>query len=867
VQLLVILETFALVAAAWVMWRRSRTATPSHARAFWGVILALALYVISNVLAAEVLNRLAGAGLNRPATVLLLMQAVRCLLLAWAVWCWLLVVRPRLKRSWRGVMILLAFILVVLLPDAAAGGIVLMILPLLRLRWTRNIHGWSRFGLTIALAVLTIAMWLRSDATLSEGTARIDVVMGAASPLTETDGELPALASAMVTLAAPWEHAIQAMLVLIRLQVALAFLQLLVVPIRLRGLSIKRRFTVTLAMFRFIPGTLGLIFIALVAYLGIGLHRASVIQHTFDATLERCLQAADALLDSSTSGARIPARDATVAGEPAYAVVRDLEWVTVPPDSNGEGRQEWEARVRSWSPGTPGQVLETNLFAEIDADSSIGLAETEGLLFLRAARIRRDGDRGVGTEVYVAVDSTYLAALARRLQSDVRVDVSARVYIGEGNVEVVGREAGGWTDSSFTITAPFQREVITDDFWERRYYLARTFLPVGNWLDELGDNRIGAVQLQLYTTLRGLWQSLTSNPIILTSQLLAVVILAGIALLFFIVELSAVRTGRSIIKGIVSDLNTLTVSARKFGEGDLAHRVELSGKDEMGQLAATFNSMAANIETHQEVLLEKERLEADLSVARDIQQRMLPQSPPLIPGLDVAGLSIPSREVGGDLFYFLPVSGGRLGLTIGDVSGKSVPAALLMSNVLAALKSEARIVDAEDEILAHLNRLIVEQVEPGRFVTFFYGVVDPTRHALRYACAGHNPPLVMSADGTARWLEEAGVPLGVMAESTYASVEAALEPGDVLILYSDGVTEAQRASIAGDGDSDDDSDEPGEDTEFFDERRLETAAREARGRPASAIVAHIMDSIRAFTDGAEQSDDVTLVVVRMTAEE
>jgi len=260
------------------------------------------------------------------------------------------------------------------------------------------------------------------------------------------------------------------------------------------------------------------------------------------------------------------------------------------------------------------------------------------------------------------------------------------------------------------------------------------------------------------------------------------------------------------------------------------------------------------------VLLEKERLEADLALARDIQQRMLPQSPPSIPGLDVAGLSIPSREVGGDLFYFLPLANGRLGLTIGDVSGKSVPAALLMSNVLAALKSEARIVDNEDEILNHLNRLIAEQVDLEQFVTFFYGVVNPAAQTLRYACAGHNPPLVMRPSGEAEWLKEAGRPLGIFAESTYKPVEAALQPGDVLVLYSDGVTEAVRATEA--PQEDDDSSPPGE-SEFFDEDRLETAVRDARDKSATEIISYIMDAIRTFTEGAEQSDDLTIVVVRV----
>jgi sigma-B regulation protein RsbU (phosphoserine phosphatase) len=450
-----------------------------------------------------------------------------------------------------------------------------------------------------------------------------------------------------------------------------------------------------------------------------------------------------------------------------------------------------------------------------------------------------------------------LARVARRIQSDVRIDVSPRVFIGESSVQVVGDEDLEWADSSFTVGAPFPRVATSDDIWERGMFLARNFLPVGNWLDVFGGStRVGAAQLRLSTTLRGLYQSLTGNTMVLTSQLFAVIILVGIALLFIIVELSAVRTGRSIVKGIVNDVKNLTVAARKFGEGDLSHRVELSGRDEMGQLAATFNSMAENIEQHQEVLLEKERLEADLAVAREIQQRMLPQSSPTIPGLDVAGLSIPSKEVGGDLFYFLPVSAGRLGLTIGDVSGKSVPAALLMSNVLAALKSEARIVDKEDEILVHLNRLIFEQVEPGRFVTFFYGVVDPEAHMLRYACAGHNPPLIIRENNETEWLQESGVPLGVLPEATYSPAEIPLNPGDVLVLYSDGVTEAQRAT------SPESETEEGSD-EFYDEHRLEASVREARTMSSSAIITHVMESIRAFTDGAEQSDDVTLVVVRM----
>jgi serine phosphatase RsbU (regulator of sigma subunit) len=546
--------------------------------------------------------------------------------------------------------------------------------------------------------------------------------------------------------------------------------------------------------------------------------------------------------------------------ERAVAVMRGLEWRETGPDT--AATTTWVARTRASSPRASGAILDSNFFAEMPADTAVGLVESDGALYLRAARMRRSGERARGCEVFVAVDSLYLAGIAAKIQTDVRIDVSPNVFVDESSVQVVGDDADAWADSSFTVEAPFFHDVDAGSFWQRNYYLARTFLPVGNWLESpLEGNRMGAVQLKLYTSPHGLVESLTSNALVLTSQAFAIAILVGIALLFFIVELSAVRTGRSIIKGIVTDVKSLTEAAARFGQGDLHHRVTLSGKDEMGRLAATFNDMAANIEQHQEVLIEKERLEADLAVARQIQQRMLPQSPPIISGLDVAGLSIPSREVGGDLFYFLPVAAGRLGLTIGDVSGKSVPAALLMSNVLAALKSEARIVDKEDEILDHLNRLIVEQVEPGRFVTFFYGVVDPEQRTVRYACAGHNPPLLMRDSGEAEWLEEAGVPLGVLPDSIYTPVEKELQLGDVLVLYSDGVTEAQRATPAA---QPEDEDEPATESEFFDEHRLESAVRDARDRTAAEIVAHVMDAIRSFTEGAEQSDDLTLVVVKVT---
>ena len=213
-------------------------------------------------------------------------------------------------------------------------------------------------------------------------------------------------------------------------------------------------------------------------------------------------------------------------------------------------------------------------------------------------------------------------------------------------------------------------------------------------------------------------------------------------------------------------MTTLRIAAERFGKGELGYRLPVQGRDEFSVVAASFNDMAANLERQQAELVANERLEQDLEVARGIQQRFLPQQSPGIRGLDVAGVSVPSREVGGDLFYWFTHADGSLGFTLGDVSGKSVPAALLMSNVLAALRTTA--IDHVElaESLARTNRLIVDMFEPGRFVTLFYGEADPSAGVLRYASAGHNPPLLLRADSTQEWLREGGVPLGVLPDAS-----------------------------------------------------------------------------------------------------
>jgi sigma-B regulation protein RsbU (phosphoserine phosphatase) len=221
--------------------------------------------------------------------------------------------------------------------------------------------------------------------------------------------------------------------------------------------------------------------------------------------------------------------------------------------------------------------------------------------------------------------------------------------------------------------------------------------------------------------------------------------------------------------------------------------------------------------------------------------------------------------VGGDLFCFLTLDGGRLGTALGDVSGKSVPAALLMSNVLASLKAHAQHDVAVHTSLEHINRLLCEDNISGKFVTLFFGVIDPRAGEIRYACAGHNPPLVVSAAGVVRWLRDAWVPLGIMPEGEYKESIEKLATGDVLVMYSDGVTEAETASAdanAAEGDADSSRDE--DDATMYGEERLAATVTALRESSAAGIVEGIVDAVRQFARGAPQADDLTIVVVKMT---
>ena len=298
-------------------------------------------------------------------------------------------------------------------------------------------------------------------------------------------------------------------------------------------------------------------------------------------------------------------------------------------------------------------------------------------------------------------------------------------------------------------------------------------------------------------------------------------------------------------------------------------------RDYLRALGSLLAVAIENARLHQEEVarqrleVERRHMEQELRTARAIQERFLPGADPHVPGLDVAGTNVASEHVSGDYYDYLPLGEGRLGLVVADVSGHGIPAALLMSLLRAGLHAGG-LAGEPGAQLERLNDLLLTSTDDVRFATMMLGVLDVGSHRFRYASAGHNPPLLLRGNGRWERLTRGGLPLGMLPDRTYEEEEVALAPGDLLLLYTDGVTEASRATAVGGtapavGDTAAAAAAPGgEDArEEFGERRLTELAGRHRDRPARELTDLLLREVLAFCGREHPEDDVTLITVRI----
>jgi sigma-B regulation protein RsbU (phosphoserine phosphatase) len=323
----------------------------------------------------------------------------------------------------------------------------------------------------------------------------------------------------------------------------------------------------------------------------------------------------------------------------------------------------------------------------------------------------------------------------------------------------------------------------------------------------------------------------------------------AVGVLFLLAQIVSVVIGVSITRTLTGAVQNLYEATQRVQQGDLAHRIQVTGNDQLAELSSSFNSMTANLERLIEVEKERERLHSELEIARHVQARLFPKSAPHLRTLAISGMCQPARMVSGDYFDFLPLGDAQVALAIGDVAGKGISAALLMASMQSVLRSqlmEARSLHPRD-LVGVLNRQLYANTTPEKYATFCLGVYDDQTRLFTYTNAGHLPPMLVS-DGEAVRLEVTGTVVGAFPTMVYEERQVPLRREDLLVTYTDGITEPENAY-----------------GEMFGEQRLVEVLLKYRSEAPEEIIARTMEAVREWSACPEQEDDMTMVVARCVA--
>ena len=335
------------------------------------------------------------------------------------------------------------------------------------------------------------------------------------------------------------------------------------------------------------------------------------------------------------------------------------------------------------------------------------------------------------------------------------------------------------------------------------------------------------------------------------------VALTIVGVLFLVIEFTALVMGLALARSITGSVHELFVGTEHVRGGDLGHRITVKTRDQLGELAESFNAMTGSVRDLLRQSAEKKRLEEELRIAREIQMSLLPRDTVSIPGVMVAVACVPAREVGGDYYDFIRLSDRRLGVLVADVSGKGTSAALYMAELKGLFLSLSRIYESPKELLVQVNRIIADHIDSRSFITMTYAVLDMDRGTLSYARGGHTPLIRMRGQGNgaaAEMLIPSGLVVGLDGfESQFEALieEASLgvSQGDVIALFTDGVSEAMNPT-----------------DDLFGDDRLCRLVQENATLSAEALRDLILAEVEAFVGSADQHDDMTLVLLKIDSE-
>ncbi len=385
------------------------------------------------------------------------------------------------------------------------------------------------------------------------------------------------------------------------------------------------------------------------------------------------------------------------------------------------------------------------------------------------------------------------------------------------------------------------------------YWFALT--PAANWNNA---SQISRAVLAVHTrpsALMGVLLSARADEL----QGVLPIIFYSAAIAFLIVELVSLFIGVSLTRTITGAVHSLYEGTTRVMHSDFSHQIPVSGRDQIADLSRSFNTMTENLERLLVVAKEKERLETEIEIARQVQEQLYPKTAPALDTLRVTGKCEPARMVSGDYYDYQALSNRQLAIAIGDVAGKGISAALLMATIQAALRMELRAALelppggqasrngfhlSAARMVSELNQQLYATTSPEKYATFCFALYDDETGAVTYTNAGHPPPILIRG-GTATRLDVNGTVVGAFPFSKYGESKVQLERGDLLVWYTDGITEPEDAY-----------------GEMFGEERLIELIAKNSDRPDGQIVQTVMESVRQWTASPELFDDMTVILAR-----
>lgn len=388
------------------------------------------------------------------------------------------------------------------------------------------------------------------------------------------------------------------------------------------------------------------------------------------------------------------------------------------------------------------------------------------------------------------------------------------------------------------------------DWWDYPINSANTF-DVTDWFT---FDTTSSTQRRIWTNLQIPLTTIVRNLATRTAVSEEVVqLLLFLIYLFVVLQVASVVVGMFIIRSVTISVRQLSLGTEEIKKGNLNYRIPVKRSDELGELSSSFNTMSAGIVALLHEVADKQRIKRELEIAREVQQKFFPKFTPSVCGIQLHGRCLPAREVSGDFFDYLPLSDRLLDVVVGDISGKGISAALLMASLQSAIRAQPPLEHAADgenvrrltTLMQVLNRHLYRLTTPEKFATMCYLSFLGDQARVQYCNAGHESPLLVRADGSVTPLTEGGTVLGAFPETPFEVGDVRLNPGDLVITYTDGVVDSVNRQ--------------GED---FGEERLVDLILAERRRTPEQIVDRLFETIRAWSEGSPQHDDITVVIAR-----